>query len=156
MIFPLYSALLKHMRGNVSSSGFPNVGERWTYWTWRREGSRGDLINMYKYLMERKEEEEARLFSLVPTDRTRGNGHKLKPGNSMVSFQQQFWQQLSTFHLKLDGFLVSSQCECYREPTLRSGGLLKEIIWEWFAKGSYISNPVLAKAEVHTHGEPCA
>lgn len=39
---------------------------------------RGDLINMYKYLMERNEEKGARLLSLVPTERTRGNGQKLK------------------------------------------------------------------------------
>ncbi|KAK4814011.1 hypothetical protein QYF61_004641 [Mycteria americana] len=38
----------------------------------------GDLINVYKYLMRGSEEEGARLFSAVPTDRTRGNGYKLK------------------------------------------------------------------------------
>lgn len=31
----------------------------------------------HKYLMERSEKERARLF-LVPTDKTRGTGHKLK------------------------------------------------------------------------------
>ena len=33
---------------------------------------------MYKYLMGENEEEGASLFSTVPTDRTRGDGHKLK------------------------------------------------------------------------------
>jgi len=36
----------------------------------------GDLINGYKYPMGGNEEERARLFSVVPTDRT--TGHKLK------------------------------------------------------------------------------
>ena len=39
---------------------------------------RGDLRNASKYLQGGCQEGGARLFPVVPSDRTRGNGHKLK------------------------------------------------------------------------------
>lgn len=39
---------------------------------------RKNLINVYKNLKEGCKDNRARLFSLVPSNRTRDNGHKLK------------------------------------------------------------------------------
>jgi len=51
----------------------------------------GDLINVYKYLQSGCQEDGAKLFSVVPSDRTRGNGHKLKPGNFQLNPRKNFF-----------------------------------------------------------------
>jgi len=44
-----------------------------------REGRlRGDFVNLYKCRQGECKEDEVRLFPVVPSDRIRGNGHKLK------------------------------------------------------------------------------
>jgi len=52
---------------------------------------RGDLINASKYLQGGGQEDGARLFSVVPSDRTRGNGHKLKQRKIQLKMRKNFF-----------------------------------------------------------------
>ncbi|XP_075298719.1 uncharacterized protein LOC142364092 isoform X1 [Opisthocomus hoazin] len=52
---------------------------------------RGDLINAYKYLKGGCREDGARLFLVVPSDMTRGNGHKLKHGKFQLNTRKKFF-----------------------------------------------------------------
>jgi len=52
---------------------------------------RGDLRNAYKYLKGGRQEDGARLFPVVPSDRTRGNRHKLKQRKFQPNMRKNFF-----------------------------------------------------------------
>jgi len=52
---------------------------------------RGDLINAYKYQKGGCQEDGARPFSVVPSDRTRGKGHKPKQRKFQPNTRKNFF-----------------------------------------------------------------
>jgi len=59
---------------------------------------RGDLIYTYKYLKGGCQEDEAKLFSVVPSDRTRSKGHKLKHRKFRLNMKKSFFPLRVTEH----------------------------------------------------------
>jgi len=55
-----------------------------------KEKARGDLIDVYSYLKEDCKEDGAKVFSVVPSDRTTENGNKLKHRSFPLNITKHF------------------------------------------------------------------
>jgi len=64
----------------------------------RKRRLRGSLPNASKYLKDGCQEDGARLFSVVPSDRTRGKGHKLKQRKFRLNMKKNFLTLRVTEH----------------------------------------------------------
>lgn len=65
--------------------------ETWNCSAWRRKGSEDDLVNVSKHLKGEGEEDGARCFSVVSSDRSKDNGHKSKHRRISLNIRRHFF-----------------------------------------------------------------
>jgi len=68
------------------------------FFSLKKRRMRGDLINAYKYLKGGCQKDGAKLFSVVPSNRIRGNGHKQKQRKFCLNMRKNFFTLRVTEH----------------------------------------------------------
>jgi len=71
---------------------------------------RGDLINAYKYLQGRCRKDGARLLSVLPSHKTRDNGHKMKHRMFQLNTRKNFTLRLTEHWNRLPREFMESLC----------------------------------------------
>ena len=125
-----------HLSDKISYRHLKIAHRKGRLFSLKKRRLRGDLVNAYKYLKGGGQEDGDRLFSVVPSDRTRGNGHKLKLGKFRLNMRKNFfplrvmepWNRLSRgavdspsleiFKTQLDKVL----CSLLQVTLLQQGG----------------------------------
>jgi len=92
---------------------------------------RGDLTNACTYLKGRCQEDGARPFSVVPSNRTRGNGHKLKDRKFHLNTRKNFFPLRVTEHWnKLPREVVESPSVEMFKTSLEKVLLWGTLLWQ--------------------------
>jgi len=81
----------------------------------KKRRQRGDLMDAYKYFKGGCQEDGAKLFSVVPRDRTRGNGHKPKHRKFQLTKRKNVFTLRVTEHWnRLPRVVVQSPLEIFK------------------------------------------
>lgn len=115
LIKPSLTDLHRHLRITMTEEKEPKFGffvYRNRLFSLEKRRLREELFNVYKYLEGGCEEDV--LFSVVPSDRARGKGHKLKHRRLYLNIQKQFFTLCDGALARVARVMESSSLEMFK------------------------------------------